>query len=45
VAARRTARSLIFWLFVGCAAAVIPAAGVLGMAAAAALAKAPEAPA
>jgi len=45
VAARRTGRSLIFWLFVGCAAAVIPAAGVLGMAAAAALAKAPEAPA
>ena len=43
VTARRTGRNLVFWLFVGCAAAVIPAAGVLGMAAAAVLVKAPQA--
>jgi hypothetical protein len=40
--ARRSGRNVLFWLLVGCAAAVVPAAGVLGMAAASALVKAPR---
>jgi hypothetical protein len=43
VTARRSGRSLIVWLFVGCAAAVLPVAGVLGMAAATLIVRAPRA--
>jgi hypothetical protein len=35
VVARRGRRRLLVWFFVGCAAAVVPVVGVLGMAAAA----------
>jgi hypothetical protein len=45
VAARRSHSRLLVWLFVGCAAAVLPVAGMLGMAAAAALARPRRAPA
>jgi uncharacterized membrane protein len=43
LAARRSGRNLVVWLFVGCVAAVVPLAGVLGMAAAAVVVKAPRA--
>lgn len=40
--AQRTGRNLVFWLFMGCAAAVIPAAGMLGMTVASVLVKTPR---
>ena len=43
VTARRTGRNLLIWLFVGCAAAVVPLAGMIGMAVAAVTVKPPRA--
>jgi hypothetical protein len=45
VVAWRGRRSMLSWFFVGCAAAVLPVAGVLGMAAAVVLVGPPRAPA
>jgi hypothetical protein len=45
VVSHRGRRTMIVWLFVGCAAAVLPVVGLLGMTAAAVVVGPPRAPA
>jgi hypothetical protein len=45
VVSRRSHRGTIVWLFIGCASAVLPVVGLLGMAAAAVMLGPPRAPA